>query len=102
VIPGRPTGLRARPISPHRVLLSWQGRARRFDVYRDGAIAYQTSGTTLSDRAVKPGEVHTYTVVAVNEHGPSAPSLPLTLRLPDADLSRGAPEAPTGLRAQYR
>ncbi|WP_078861996.1 GH12 family glycosyl hydrolase domain-containing protein [Streptomyces sp. NRRL F-5123] len=82
--PTAPTGLTASPYLTDRVDLSWSPATddtgvTAYDVYRGGALAGSTAGTSFSDTGLSPATAYTYTVRARDAAGNvSAASAPAT------------------------
>jgi hypothetical protein len=94
--PSKPTGLQA-TVEAGAVRLRWipstddQGIAR-YTVVRDGKEIGSTTGTAFTDSAVAPGELHYYTVAAVDTSGQRSDwAVGLTVQVPrDEDLQAPA------------
>lgn len=111
VLPGAPTNLRVKAVSPARVTLEFDRPGDEFDVsqYRvyDGATQvatgdrypYAGASTTVEIRGLVPGTAHTFTVRADRFGlGLSTPSNTLAVTLPGTTDAQ-PPSVPTGLAA---
>lgn len=71
--PPTPTGLAATSISDVQVTLGWNantdGATAAYNIYRDGALAGTTSGTSFQDTAVAPATGYSYQVSALDSSG---------------------------------
>jgi len=101
--PASPTDLVATGTGPDRIELTWSASSAEagiayYRVFRDGAEAGTTSGTSFQDSGLIPETIYEYRVSAVDlmgtESAPSAPASAATLS--GADTVPPAP--PTGLR----
>jgi chitodextrinase len=97
VVPPAPTGLAATADGQTKVNLSWtpSAGATGYTVSRDGSPVGATAQTSFVDIGLEAGTEYTYTVVATNANGPSAPCEPVVVTT-DAAPSV-PPSAPTGL-----
>ncbi|MEV7022700.1 PHB depolymerase family esterase [Kitasatospora sp. NPDC093558] len=66
-----PAGLTASAGGPDSIALSWQpvSGAASYQVFRDGATAGTTTGTSFTDTGLAAGTSYTYTVAAVDASG---------------------------------
>lgn len=60
-------------------------------IYRDGNYFLRTAATTFSDETVKPGESHTYTIYALNQHETASTATAVTATSPVAKAASSAP-----------
>jgi len=98
--PNPPTGLTAVASSSTRVNLGWNPvpGALAYDVWRNGAIAFTTTATTLSDGTVDPSTTYNYQVDVQTAAGTSVPSTP-PVQVTTPATPPQVPPPPTGLVA---
>ena len=92
--PPAPTGLTATAVTPYQVNLAWSpvAGAATYNVYQNGrAVGFNVVGTTYTDSRIVFGKsTLSYTVVALNQGGSSAPSSAVSVTTPI--------DAPAGLQ----
>lgn len=95
--PATPTGLAVTALTATRVTLAWNrvAHADWYELWRDGARAFGTTGTTVSDPTVMPLHAYAYQVSARNPSGPSALSAPVAVTTPAQ--AAAAPGTPAGV-----
>jgi titin len=97
IAPAVPTGLAATP-GAAQVSLSWNAVADAdlvgYQVFRDGTLVAQQTGTSFTDTGRTNGVSHTYTVEAYDTRGNRS-----ALTTPVVATPRVTPGAPTGLTA---
>jgi chitodextrinase len=84
--PAAPTSLAQSLLSANQIILTWAATpdATGFRIFRDGVETGTTSSTTYSDSTVLPQTTYTYSVVAGNSAGNSAPSAGFVVTTPAA------------------
>lgn len=101
VAPSTPTSIVASNISKDSVTLTWDKALQnevvnKYNIYRDGTFVGETKTNSFTDSNLTPETTYTYTVVASNDWGDSAPSLPLEVTT-KSDQGIDAPEWKVGV-----
>jgi hypothetical protein len=100
--PLSPTGFTASPeaCGTGEITLSWNAStgATSYQLYRNGTQIYDGANTSYTDSGLTDGVSYSYTVVASNTSGLSAPAGPLNAVAPFS-CGAGTPPVPTGLTA---
>jgi chitodextrinase len=100
--PTAPTGLTATVVSAAQIDLSWTASTDNvgvagYKIMRDGTQIATTTGTTYSDKTVKPSTTYNYSVVAYDAANNLSPASNTATATTPADTS--PPTAPTSLTA---
>lgn len=93
--PPAPSGFSASAAGPGGVTLGWNAAdgAASYRILRNGVEVGTTIATTFTDTSVSAGATYSYTIIAVNGAGASAPTVAVTISLPLGPV----PFQPTGL-----
>jgi chitodextrinase len=102
VAPSTPSGLTAAAPSATQVNLSWTASTDNvgvtgYSVYRNGAVAATTTGTSWSDPNVTASTSYTYAVVAFDAAGNASPASSTVSVSTPAATDTTAPTTPTNL-----
>ncbi|GGQ29379.1 chitinase [Streptomyces roseolilacinus] len=102
-IPAAPTGLTAGTPTPSSVPLTWRpvSGATGYTVYRDGAKALSTTGTSATVTGLAAATSYTFQVAATNSAGESPRSPAVTVRTADIETPGPGPQLPAHALVGY-
>jgi chitodextrinase len=100
--PTQPGNLKATPLDPNRISLSWTASSDNvgvagYRVYRGGTLLTTTTALAYTDTGLAPKTTYSYSVVAFDAAGNMSPAATATATTPAPDTS--PPTAPKNLKA---